>query len=667
MAGGTPGLPTWPSVAQRTDQGQARVTTHGGMVMIETTDPLTSNYRCRAGIALGLTVGQPDGGDMGPGNINVEGGIYVNGVEFSGGDGTGTGPQGPPGPTGPQGPIGETGPAGPTGATGAQGPTGLTGADGPQGPVGAAGPQGPTGLTGPAGADSTVPGPEGPAGPTGATGAASTVPGPQGPTGATGPEGPTGPTGAAGADSTVPGPAGPTGPEGPAGPQGVQGLQGETGPAGAAGATGATGDPGPQGPQGQQGIEGPSGPAGPVGATGPVGPSTTQWSYNYNVATTAPPANGELRLNNTSQNLATLLWVSNLNEPGTDVSIFLKNITSTSQIFLQDQDNAANYQEYQCTAAPTVESGYVQIPITWSAGGNPVTEQGASGPPTVVMLNIINQGQPGPQGPAGAQGPQGNAGAQGAQGIAGPTGPTGPQGATGATGATGPQGTVGPQGPQGNVGPAGATGPAGPSAVSTNTGNAATLGTDNLIFVPAAPTAYTGAPAMDGTAAAGSSTNWSRGDHVHPSDTSRMSLIGVTNGLGAAPGDVGEVISGGQSTAQTLTTATALNLVTISLTPGDWDITGLIILTPSGAAPSSITAAINTTSATLPTVANLCAGTGSMTQLRASWTNAQAQTFQTGRCRVLVSAATPVYLIAQCTFSGGSVTAQGYIYARRMR
>ena len=38
----------------------------------------------------------------------------------------------------------------------------------------------------------------------------------------------------------------------------------------------------------------------------------------------------------------------------------------------------------------------------------------------------------------------------------------------------------------GNPGPQGIQGPAGPSAVSTDAGNTATLGTDDLIYVPAA-------------------------------------------------------------------------------------------------------------------------------------------------------------------------------------
>lgn len=39
--------------------------------------------------------------------------------------------------------------------------------------------------------------------------------------------------------------------------------------------------------------------------------------------------------------------------------------------------------------------------------------------------------------------------------------------------------------------------------------------------LPTVPSAYASTPAMDGAGSAGSSTAWARGDHVHPSDTSR--------------------------------------------------------------------------------------------------------------------------------------------------
>lgn len=46
-------------------------------------------------------------------------------------------------------------------------------------------------------------------------------------------------------------------------------------------------------------------------------------------------------------------------------------------------------------------------------------------------------------------------------------------------------------------------------------------GNATALYAPTSPTASTTAPSMDGTASAGSSDNYARGDHVHPTDTSR--------------------------------------------------------------------------------------------------------------------------------------------------
>lgn len=57
----------------------------------------------------------------------------------------------------------------------------------------------------------------------------------------------------------------------------------------------------------------------------------------------------------------------------------------------------------------------------------------------------------------------------------------------------------------------------------TLTGNktASDLGLAKASQIPTVPSAYTSTPAMDGTGSAGSSTSWAKGDHVHPSDTSK--------------------------------------------------------------------------------------------------------------------------------------------------
>ena len=149
--------------------------------------------------------------------------------------------------------------------------------------------------------------------------------------------------------------------------------------------------------------------------------------------------------------------------------------------------------------------GAVEVPVPGLPGPEgPAGPAGATGPQGAAGP----QGPAGPQGATGAQGPAGPQGATGAQGAAGPKGdtgaastvpgPQGPKGDTGPQGATGPASTVpGPQGPKGDTGAAGAQGPKGdtgaastvpgppgPTAVSTDSGNAARLGSDSLIFVP---------------------------------------------------------------------------------------------------------------------------------------------------------------------------------------
>lgn len=54
-----------------------------------------------------------------------------------------------------------------------------------------------------------------------------------------------------------------------------------------------------------------------------------------------------------------------------------------------------------------------------------------------------------------------------------------------------------------------------------------TAGTDYATpaQIPSVPSAYTSNPAMNGTASAGSSASWAKGDHVHPTDTSRQAQI----------------------------------------------------------------------------------------------------------------------------------------------
>lgn len=278
--------------------------------------------------------------------------------------------------------------------------------------------------------------------------------------------------------------------------------------------------------------------------------------------------------------------------------------------------------------------------MAWIKTGNlrgPIGETGEVGVPGP-------QGPQGPQGETGQQGQRGEAGQPGQDGQQGATGPQGPAGQPGQPGQDGQQGqkgdkgdqgiagATGATGAQGNPGPQGNQGPPGPSAVSVNAGNLAKLGTDSLIHVP-----------------------------------NTSVLKGVTDASNAAAGMVGEQLAVSQATAVALTSNVTANIATLALTPGDWSVSGVVIFAATGGAPTALGAAISATSATLPTPAQIAAGTGNMTQYRLSFTNGQSQTMQAGIIRMNVSANTNVYLVAQGTFGGGTYTATGYVSARRVR
>jgi hypothetical protein len=144
---------------------------------------------------------------------------------------------------------------------------------------------------------------------------------------------------------------------------------------------------------------------------------------------------------------------------------------------------------------------------------------------------------------------------------------------------------------------------------------------------------------------------------------STLGLTGTATNDNAAAGVVGEVLATAITTAQTMTTNTAMNVGTLSLTAGDWDVDGMVQVTPS-AAPTVIGCAINTASATMPAAGNTAAP---MQRLTLTFTSAAVQIMQTGRMRVSLAATTNVYLIAIATFASGTCSSQGYISARRRR
>jgi hypothetical protein len=149
-------------------------------------------------------------------------------------------------------------------------------------------------------------------------------------------------------------------------------------------------------------------------------------------------------------------------------------------------------------------------------------------------------------------------------------------------------------------------------------------------------------------------------------NTDITSLTGTITNDDAAAGKVGEFATAARASgsAVSLTTTTATDITSVSLTAGDWDVSGVVVyLNAGGSLATQYNTAINTTSATFPTVGVSTA----YTIIAAAFPANTNQAMNTGTVRLSLSGTTTVYLIGLEVFTVGTATAYGTIRARRVR
>ena len=141
-------------------------------------------------------------------------------------------------------------------------------------------------------------------------------------------------------------------------------------------------------------------------------------------------------------------------------------------------------------------------------------------------------------------------------------------------------------------------------------------------------------------------------------------IPGTPTGDNAATGNVGEYITSNVPSGVTLTTVTAANIASISLSPGDWDVDGNVEFIPT--TTTSITetsASISTTSGTLTAFQQQRLFYGATVPGATTSTPCVA----TPTVRLSLNSTTTVYLVARATFSISTLSAGGTIRARRVR
>lgn len=139
-----------------------------------------------------------------------------------------------------------------------------------------------------------------------------------------------------------------------------------------------------------------------------------------------------------------------------------------------------------------------------------------------------------------------------------------------------------------------------------------------------------------------------------------IDTIQTSSGVPAA-GHLGEPVQSlvAVGSAVSLTTATTANVTSISLTAGDWRVSGNVNYTSTTATVTGKLAGISSTSVTMPTDGSEVPNGTQMTLLSAKDGTALPEKI------FHLSGTTTVYLEGQATFSAGSVSAYGQITARR--
>lgn len=151
-------------------------------------------------------------------------------------------------------------------------------------------------------------------------------------------------------------------------------------------------------------------------------------------------------------------------------------------------------------------------------------------------------------------------------------------------------------------------------------------------------------------------------------------LKGTNTNDSASAGYVGEVISSSlaRSLATSLTSGATSNVTSITITAGDWDVRGAVGFLPGGATTyGQVDSAVSKTSATLPAADTLCNPTAGEIWVETNWDgitgNAIDMHHTIPTYRVSVSISTTLYLVADVVFGVSTLSAYGFIEARRAR
>jgi hypothetical protein len=92
--------------------------------------------------------------------------------------------------------------------------------------------------------------------------------------------------------------------------------------------------------------------------------------YNSGTSESTTPASGYITYNNATQSSATIIYISHMTRDNFDIEVYFNQITTLTEVYIQDQNESANYIQFNITAPPTITTGsQIAIPVLVSSQG----------------------------------------------------------------------------------------------------------------------------------------------------------------------------------------------------------------------------------------------------------------------------------------------------------
>jgi len=91
--------------------------------------------------------------------------------------------------------------------------------------------------------------------------------------------------------------------------------------------------------------------------------NSNYYLYNNSTTLTTTPSNGDITYNSANQSTATIIYISHRTRDNIDIEVFFKQLSTLTDVYIQDQETSLNYIQYNITATPVITPEF-QVAIT---------------------------------------------------------------------------------------------------------------------------------------------------------------------------------------------------------------------------------------------------------------------------------------------------------------